>query len=82
MNKLSYLTDSYDAKIKRVNDIAAPFNFVFITDIHNRLNELNFIYHNIPFKPAEISFAVNKRGYFRVSAMSEFDGQNPLTIGD
>lgn len=59
MGKLSYLTDSYDEKIKRVNAIAAPFNFVFITDMHNRLNELNFEYHNIPYEHAEVSFAVS-----------------------
>lgn len=59
MKELSYLTDSYDEKIKRVNDIAAPFNFVFITDMHNRLNELNFEYHNIPYEHAGMSFAVN-----------------------
>jgi len=59
MSKLSYLTDSYDAKIKRINDIDAPFNFVFITDMHNRLNELDFKDRNIDIKPANISFAVD-----------------------
>ena len=28
MNKLKYLTDSYDEKIKRINDIEVPLNFV------------------------------------------------------
>lgn len=59
MSKLSYLTDSYDEKIKRINDIDAPFNFVFITDMHNRLNELDLNYRNVPFEHAEKSFAVN-----------------------
>lgn len=59
MEKLRYLTDRYDEKIKRINAIAAPFNLVFITDMHNRLNELDFRWQNIPFVPAEKSFAVN-----------------------
>ncbi len=59
MGKLSYLTESYDEKIKRIHAIGAPFNFVFITDMHNRLNELDFTYNNVPFEPAERSFAVN-----------------------
>lgn len=59
MEKLQYLTDSYDEKIKRVNAIDASFSFVFLTDMHNRLNELDFRWQNIPFAPAEKSFAVN-----------------------
>ena len=39
MNDLNFLTDGYDEKIKRVNEINAPLNFVFISDEHNRLNE-------------------------------------------
>lgn len=39
MKDISYLTDGYAEKIKRVNEIGAPLNFVFITDMHNRLNE-------------------------------------------
>lgn len=39
MNDLSYLTDHYDAKIKKINDFGAPLNFIFFTDPHNRLNE-------------------------------------------
>ena len=38
MNDLTYLTDHYDEKIKRIKEINAPLNFVFITDMHNRLN--------------------------------------------
>ncbi len=41
MKDLSYLTDSYDAKIQRINELNAPLNFVFITDQHNRMNELS-----------------------------------------
>jgi len=37
MNHLKYLTDHYDEKICRINEINAPLNFVFITDEHNRL---------------------------------------------
>ncbi len=39
MNDLTYLTSHYDEKIKRINEINAPLNFIFITDMHNRLNE-------------------------------------------
>ncbi|MBE6930919.1 MAG: hypothetical protein E7463_11610 [Ruminococcaceae bacterium] len=39
MRDLSYLTDHYDEAIARVNAIAAPLNFIFITDMHNRLNQ-------------------------------------------
>ena len=38
MKDLSYLTDSYDEKIERIHRIGAPLNFVFITDLHNRMN--------------------------------------------
>lgn len=38
MNNIRYLTDTYDEKCKRINDINAPLNFVFITDQHNRMN--------------------------------------------
>jgi hypothetical protein len=37
MRDIRYLTDSYDEKIKQINDFGAPLNFVFITDEHNRL---------------------------------------------
>ncbi len=40
MEDLRYLTDHYDRKIERIKQIDAPLNFVFITDQHNRLNEL------------------------------------------
>ncbi len=32
MRDIRYLTDSYDEKIKQINDFGAPLNFVFITD--------------------------------------------------
>ena len=38
MNDIRYLTDHYDEKIKLINELDAPLNFVFITDEHNRLN--------------------------------------------
>lgn len=59
MNKLCYLTDFYDEKIKKINDIDAPFNFVFITDMHNRLSEQALKSRNLDIKPANISFAVD-----------------------
>lgn len=39
MTDLTYLTDHYDKKIERINEIGAPLNFIFITDMHNRLRE-------------------------------------------
>ncbi len=39
MKDLSYLTNSYDEKIARINTLQAPLNFIFIADQHNRLNE-------------------------------------------
>lgn len=59
MGRLSYLTDSYDQKIKQINEIDAPFNFVFITDMHSRLNEQDLRERNVPFEQAEKSFAIN-----------------------
>lgn len=59
MRKLRYLTDSYDEKIERIHAIDAPFNFVFITDMHNRLNELEQKEHNEEWKPANKTFAVD-----------------------
>lgn len=38
MNDIRYLTDSYAPKIKRINELNAPLNFVFITDQHHLLN--------------------------------------------
>ncbi|MBE6599465.1 MAG: hypothetical protein E7638_08495 [Ruminococcaceae bacterium] len=35
MNDIRYLTDHYDEKIKQINELAAPLNFVFITDMHH-----------------------------------------------
>lgn len=34
---LHYLTDHYDEKIKKIKEIGAPLNFVFVTDMHNNL---------------------------------------------
>lgn len=39
MKDLSYLTDHYDEKIKRIKEIDAPLNFIFFTDPHNGLTE-------------------------------------------
>ena len=39
MKDLSYLTDHYDEKIKKIKEINAPLNFVFVTDMHHRLHE-------------------------------------------
>lgn len=39
MGDISYLTDNYNEKIDEINRFAAPLNFVFITDAHNRMNE-------------------------------------------
>lgn len=38
MTDIRYLTDHYDEKIARINEIGAPLNFVFFTDAHSRLN--------------------------------------------
>lgn len=54
-----YLTDHYDEKIRRVQEIDASFNFIFVTDIHNRLNEFNEAYNGHPLPPSETSLAVN-----------------------
>lgn len=59
MEKLRYLTDSYDEKIRRINDIGAPFNFVFITDIHSRLIEQALKEAGRPATPANIAFSVD-----------------------
>ena len=40
MHDTKYLTDHYDEKIKRINDIDAPINFVFITDMHHNMNRM------------------------------------------
>ena len=39
MNDLTYLTSHYDEKIRRIKETGAPLNFIFITDMHNRLTE-------------------------------------------
>jgi len=38
MSNISYLTDAYDGKIQKINDLSAPINFVFITDMHHGTN--------------------------------------------
>ncbi len=38
MRDISYLTDNYTEQIKRINELNAPLNFVFVTDMHNRLS--------------------------------------------
>lgn len=35
MKKIQYLTDHYDARISKINELNAPLNFIFITDQHN-----------------------------------------------
>ncbi len=52
MDELKYLTDSYDEKIKRINEIGAPLNFIFITDQHNRLNALGARQDGRPYELA------------------------------
>lgn len=39
MRDIEYLTKHYDEKTERINNIDAPLNFVFITDMHNRMNQ-------------------------------------------
>ena len=39
---LHYLTDHYEKKIESLNALDAPLNFLFITDMHNRLHELAY----------------------------------------
>lgn len=41
MKDLRYLTDSYDKGIKRILEIDAPLNFIFMTDQHNGMNEMD-----------------------------------------
>ena len=41
MKDLRYLTDSYDEGIRRIREIDAPLNFIFMADQHNRMNELS-----------------------------------------
>ena len=71
---LRYLTDSYDEKIARIKAIAAPLNFLYITDEHNRMNHMTAAPAGRPYELAanhidsmhyilercpEITFAVN-----------------------
>ena len=38
MKDLRYLTDSYEEGIRRIREINAPLNFIFMADQHNRIN--------------------------------------------
>ena len=74
MTDLRYLTDSYDAGIARIHSLAAPLNFLYITDEHNRMNHMAAKWDDRPYELAvnaidsiayilarcpEITFAVN-----------------------
>ena len=50
MKDLHYLTDSYDEKIAKINSFAAPLNFIFITDEHNRMNHMTAVKHGAPYR--------------------------------
>lgn len=39
MRDIEYLTRHYDEKTEQVNKISAELNFIFITDMHNRMNQ-------------------------------------------
>ncbi|MBQ4607327.1 MAG: hypothetical protein IJB15_11510, partial [Clostridia bacterium] len=41
MKDLRYLTDSYEEGIRRIREIDAPLNFIYMADQHNRMNELS-----------------------------------------
>lgn len=55
---LSYLTDHYDEKIKRVKEIGAPLNFIFYTDPHNGLSEWDCPKHD-DYAPDDFESAVD-----------------------
>ncbi len=46
MKDLRYLTNSYDRGIQRILDIDAPLNYIFMTDQHNCMNEMEARYKN------------------------------------
>ncbi len=48
MKDLRYLTDHYDEKIWRIQEINAPLNFIFITDIHFSLNKTDWELRRMP----------------------------------
>ncbi len=52
MKDLHYLTDSYNEKIAKINSFAAPLNFIFITDEHNRMNHMTAVKHGAPYELA------------------------------
>ncbi|MBQ8509507.1 MAG: metallophosphoesterase [Clostridia bacterium] len=58
MTDISYLTKNYDEKICRIVELDAPLNFVFITDQHNRLNQLSAKYSKTR-TPDDYELAVN-----------------------
>ncbi|MBQ0102110.1 MAG: metallophosphoesterase [Firmicutes bacterium] len=58
MADISYITDSFEEKIRRVNEIGAPVNFLFITDEHNRLHEYSRKKRN-PDNPQPYELASN-----------------------
>ena len=58
MKDIRYLTDHYDEKIRRINEIGAPVNFVFITDLHSRLNHWATL-HDPEFSGKPYELAVN-----------------------
>ena len=35
MERLRYLTDHYDEPIRRIKELGAPLNFIFVTDQHH-----------------------------------------------
>ena len=51
MKDLSYLTDSYDEKIEQIRALNPDLSFVFITDMHNRMNEFarDDLHMNYPY---------------------------------
>lgn len=55
---LQYLTSCYDEKIKKIRELHAPLNFLFITDMHNRLHEMAFRQEN-PDNPKPFELAAN-----------------------
>lgn len=58
MKDLSYLTNDYDEKIKRVKEIDAPINFIFYTDPHNGLSEWDCKKHT-DWKDTEFESAID-----------------------
>lgn len=55
---LHYLTDAYDLKIRRVKEIDAPLNFIFISDMHHRMHKMVYTEQN-PEHPQPYESAVD-----------------------